>query len=161
MANFKFASQVHIAPNRCDVEDSTKSGERSRLSQRTSIEIKIQSREMKLPTSLKRYLCSGKTNLSCWGFYFLIVGVWEPTRTTQGWPNTHSSITVKMGQRWKLTRRWTEKTFIPLRPRGQEADSKMFVRCEYIANQVSDWILPRGSSFFPRHRCGSFMLVSL
>ena len=65
MANFKFASQVHIAPDRCDVEDSTKSGERSRRSQRTAIEIKIQSREMKLPTSLKRYLCSGKTNLSC------------------------------------------------------------------------------------------------
>ena len=63
IADFKFASQVHIAPERYDVEDSIKSEERSRRSQWTAIVIKIQSREMKLPTSLKRYLCSGKTNL--------------------------------------------------------------------------------------------------
>ena len=35
IANFKFASQVHIAPDRYDVEDSITSGERSRRSQKT------------------------------------------------------------------------------------------------------------------------------
>ena len=65
IANFKFASQVHIAPDRYDVEDSIKSGERSRRSQWTAIERKIQSRETKLPASFKRYLPSGKTNLIC------------------------------------------------------------------------------------------------
>ena len=45
IANFKFASQVHIAHDRDDVEDSIKSGERSRRSQWTAIEIKIQSRQ--------------------------------------------------------------------------------------------------------------------
>ena len=38
IANFKFASQVHIAPERYDVEDSIKSRERSRRSQWTAIE---------------------------------------------------------------------------------------------------------------------------
>ena len=38
IANFKFASQVHIAPDRYDVEDSIKSRERSRRSQWTAIE---------------------------------------------------------------------------------------------------------------------------
>ena len=47
IAKFQFASQVHIVPDRYD--DSIKSRE-----------IKIQSRETKLPVSLKRYLSSGK-----------------------------------------------------------------------------------------------------
>ena len=60
IVKFQFASQVHISPDRYDVEDSIKSGERSRRSQWTAIEMKIQSRETKLPASLKRYLSSGK-----------------------------------------------------------------------------------------------------
>ena len=47
IANFKFASQVHISPDRYDVEDSIKSGERSRRSQWTVIEMKTRSRERK------------------------------------------------------------------------------------------------------------------
>ena len=47
IAKFQFASQVHIVPDRYD--DSIKSRE-----------IKIQSRETKLPVKLKRYLSSGK-----------------------------------------------------------------------------------------------------
>ena len=43
-----------------DVENSIKSGERSRRSQWMAIEIKIQSRETKLLASLKHYLSSGK-----------------------------------------------------------------------------------------------------
>ena len=64
-ANFKFASQVHIAPDRYGVKDSIKSGERSRRFQWTAIEIKIQNRETKLLASFKCYLPSGKTNLIC------------------------------------------------------------------------------------------------
>ena len=55
IAKFQFASQVHIVPKRYDVD-----GERSRRSRWTAIEIKIQSRETKLPASLKRYLSIGK-----------------------------------------------------------------------------------------------------
>ena len=65
IANFKLASQVHIAPDRHDVEDSMKSRERFRRSQWTAIEIKIQSGETKLPAILKLYLSSRKTNLIC------------------------------------------------------------------------------------------------
>ena len=66
IALFQFASQVHIGPRRYDVEDSVKSGERFRRSQWMAIQIKTQSRETKLPASLKRYLSSGKrTNLIC------------------------------------------------------------------------------------------------
>ena len=56
IANFKFASQVRIAPDRYGVEDSIKSGERSRRSQWTVIEIKIQSRETKLRASQSQTL---------------------------------------------------------------------------------------------------------
>ena len=60
IAKFQFASQVHIVSDRYDVKDLIKSGEISRRSQWTAIEIKIQSRETKLPVKLKRYLSSGK-----------------------------------------------------------------------------------------------------
>ena len=60
IAKFQFVSQVHLVPDRYDVEDSIKSRERSRRShQWTAIEIKIQSRETKLPASLKPCLFSG------------------------------------------------------------------------------------------------------
>ena len=88
IAKFQFTSQVHIVLDRYDVEDSIKSGERSRRSQWTAIEIKIQSRETKLPASLKRYLSGGKNKSNLLTF---LLSDW--CENLPGWPNTHSSIT--------------------------------------------------------------------
>ena len=64
LAKLHFACHIHVVPDRYDVEDSMKSGERSRQSQWKAIEIEVQNREAKLPVSLKPVTCDvgKKTN---------------------------------------------------------------------------------------------------
>ena len=57
---FKHANEVHIVPDRYDIEDSIKAGERGRRAKKSAIKIIIQNHQTKLPVSLKLYLSSGK-----------------------------------------------------------------------------------------------------
>ena len=68
LTKFKFANAVQVVPDRYDYEDSIKAGERIRRSKWRPIEIRIQNRETKLPSSLKRYLSSGKNKCNLVSF---------------------------------------------------------------------------------------------
>ena len=134
IAKFQFASQVHIVPDRYDVEDSIKSGERSRRSQWTAIEIKIQSRETKLPASLKRYLSSGKNKSNLLTF---LLSDWCENLPGQLKDGETLILASQDGSAVKVTKTLNREAIIPLYSDHEEADSRMFVHCEYITNQVS------------------------
>ena len=135
IAKFQFASQVHIVPDRYDVEDLIKSGERSRRSRWMAIEIKIQSRETKLPASLKRYLSSGKNKSNLLTF---LLSDWCENLPGQLKDDQTLILASQDGSAVKLTKTMNREDVIPLYSDHEEADSRMFVHCEYIANQLSD-----------------------
>ena len=145
IANFKFASQVHIAPNRYDVEDSIKSGERSRRSQWTAIEIKIQSRETKLWASQSQTLfVQWKSKSKLLTF---LLSDWSENLPGQLKDGRTVILALQDGSAVKVTK--TLKREDIHSSDHEEADSRMFVHCECIANQLLDI----NNSSFTCHAC--------
>lgn len=130
MAKFRFASQVHVVPDRYDVEDSIKAGERSRRSQWRQIEVKIHSRDTKLPGSLKRYLSSGKNKSNLLSF---LVDDWSERLPLQLKDGQTLFLASQDGKAMKITNRAIERDILLLRSEHEEADSRMFVHCDYFA----------------------------
>ena len=117
IAKFQFASQAHIAPDRYDVKNSIKSGERSRRSQWMTIEIKLQSRETKLLASLKHYLSSGKNKSNL--LTFLLSDWCEKNLPWQLEDDQTLILASKNASAVKVTRQDNEKRrYNSFRPRG-------------------------------------------
>ena len=131
IAKFQFASQVHIVPDRYDVKDLIKPGEISRRSQWKAIEIKIQSRETKLPVKLKRYLSSGKNKSNLLTF---LLSDWCENLPGQLKDRQTVILVSQDGSAVKVTKTLNREDIIPLCSDHEEADSRMFVHCEYITN---------------------------
>ena len=134
MAKFYFGSHVHVVPDRYDVEDSIKSGERSRRSQWKAVEIRVQSRETKLPASLKRYLPSGKNKSNLLSF---LLSDWCEKLPSQLKEGQTLILASQDGSAMKVTNTLHEDEIL-LKSDHEEADSRMFVHCEYFANQTLD-----------------------
>jgi len=130
MAKFHFAFEVHVVPDRYDVEHSIKAGERSRRSQWRSIEVKIQGQDTKLPSCLKRYLSNGKNKSNLLSF---LVDDWSKRLPLQLKDGQALFLASQNGKAMKITNSMVEKDIPSLRSDHEEADSRMFVHCEYFA----------------------------
>ena len=119
IAKFQFASQAHIVPDRYDVEDSIKSGERSRRSRWTAIEINIQGRETKLPARLKRYLSIGKNKPNLLTF---LLSDWCENLPGQLKDGQTLILASQDGSAVKVTKTMNRENIIPFYCGHEEAD---------------------------------------
>jgi hypothetical protein len=119
LSKFSVANEVHVVPDRYDVEDSIKAGERSRRTQRQPIEIIIGNRQTKLPSSLKQYLSSSKNKSNLLSF---LLSDWKERLPEQLHDGQVLILASQDGSAMKLTNRTCEDVPL-LKSDHEEADS--------------------------------------
>ena len=60
LSAFNYGNLIHVVPDRYDIEDSIKSGERARRTVSKTLEAKIKGRETQLPSNIKTFLMNNK-----------------------------------------------------------------------------------------------------
>ena len=131
LSNRKESNILVLVPDRYDLQDSIKSDERAR--RQTSEEVPvvdIVNGSLKLPKDLATYLSSSKNKTNLINYTYT---KWESTMQEKLLPNQSIYLARLDGSTVRVTREETNTT--ELVSDHEEADSKMFVYCQYLTRE--------------------------
>ena len=131
---YRESSKVALVPDRYDITLSIKADERSRRSTTKSPEIAIHNESQKLPKDLQNYLSNPKNKVNLVTFLFDLWALHFPSKLKENQvlylANLDGSIT-------EITSSSSSSSSSKLSWESdhEEADSKMFVLCKYLADE--------------------------
>ena len=136
--SFAYSNNVHVVPDRYNLEDSIKSGERCRRTLYKSLEVKIKGRETKLPSNMKKFLMNKKNKSNLIAF---LISDW--CKTMQNKLTEHQSVVLADEEGYAVIVTQTGTSNIPeLYSDHEEADSRMFAHAKYaVDNQEAGRIV--------------------